>query len=225
VLSWSLGVLVLSSSLHLAAAVKALLRSSEFLQAIVVALLSLLPPYFSWVNHRDSVLSARDAAAAEERKANAAKLAERDAAAEAKLAARDAAAAEERKANAAKLAERDAAAAEERKAIAEARRAEMDSFRALVLDASKIHTHQVRSVAASLTRVHGGGAASPAFSWSAAEVSAWLAASARWKQYERHFAAHDGEALFTITREEQLAALGVLPSHTAALLADLQALV
>jgi hypothetical protein len=149
----------------------------------------MLPPYFSWVNQRDSVLSTRDAAAAEERKANAAKLAERDAAA------------------------------------AEARRAEMDSFRALVLDASKIHTHQVRSVAASLTRVHGGGAASPAFSWSAAEVSAWLAASARWKQYERHFAAHDREALFTITREEQLAALGVLPSHTAALLADLQALV
>jgi hypothetical protein len=74
-------------------------------------------------------------------------------------------------------------------------------------------------------RVQGGGTAEPAFCWSAAQVSAWFAASAKWQQYQRHFAAYDGEALFTITRVEQLSALGVLPSHTAALLADLQALV
>ena len=63
----------------------------------------------------------------------------------------------------------------------------------------------------------------PAYDWSAAEVGAWFANSMRWKQYQGHFAAYDGEALFTLQSEEQLAQVGVLTCHTAALLADLTA--
>jgi hypothetical protein len=126
------------------------------------------------------------------------------------MAARDAAAEE-------KLAARDAAAAAERNA-------DIASIRVIVLDASKVTGHQMRSVTAGLMRVPGGVMPAPALWWSAAEVSAWFATSAHWKQYERHFAAYDGNALFTLTSEQQLAEAGVLPSHTAALLADLMAL-
>jgi hypothetical protein len=88
-----------------------------------------------------------------------------------------------------------------------------------------VTTHQGRSVAAGLARLKTEPAsAKPALAWSAAEVRAWFAASARWPQYEPHFARYDGEALFGISRAEQLSALGVLPEHAAPLLADLMAL-
>jgi len=57
------------------------------------------------------------------------------------------------------------------------------------------------------------------------QVSAWFASSARWSQYQRHFAVFDGDNLFSITSETQLTELGVLPGHAAALLSDLMRLV
>ena len=80
------------------------------------------------------------------------------------------------------------------------------------------------SVNAGLTRV-GNVAPTHAYAWSAADVSAWFESSARWKQYQRHFAIYDGVALLTLNREAQLEMLGVLREHSAALLADLMALV
>ena len=200
----------------------------------------MVPSFFSWVNYRDAALLARDAAAAEERKANAdAAAAERKANADAAAAERKAnadAAAAERKANADALAARDAAASAERKANADAlaardaaaaaeRKADMDSLRAIVGAASKVSAHQIGSVAAGLRRVGGSEARAPAYDWSAAEVGAWFANSMRWKQYQGHFATYDGVALFALHSEEQLKQVGVLTCHTAALLADLMALV
>ena len=91
----------------------------------------------------------------------------------------------------------------------------------------KASTHQVRSLAAGLAnvRANSASAAAPAFSWSAADVRAWFANHPKWRQYEQHFAEYDGEALFELTQESQLAERGVLPPHTAPLLADLMALV
>ena len=91
----------------------------------------------------------------------------------------------------------------------------------------KVTTHQVRSLAAGLARMRANpaSAAAPAFAWSATEVRTWFANHPKWKQYEQHFAEYDGEALFELTQESQLTARGVLPTHTAALLADMMALV
>jgi hypothetical protein len=150
----------------------------------------------------EAKIAARDAAAT---------LAARDAAAAKTLAARDAAAAET-------LAARDAAAAKERKANAAARKADMDEIKALISDSSEVWAHKLRSVTAGLMRVPGGVTPAPALAWSAAEVGAWFASSARWAQYQRHFALYDGEALLTLTNEAQLSDAGVLPMHTAALL-------
>ena len=210
--------------------VSAFMHSSESLVvSTAAACLSVVPSFFSWVNYRDAALLARDAAAAAERKANAdAAAAERKANAEA-MAARDAAASAERKANAdAAAAERkanaDALAARDAAAAAE-RKADMDSLRAIVGAASKVSAHQISSVAAGLRRVGGSEARAPAYGWSAAEVGAWFANSMRWKQYQGHFATYDGVALFELHSEEQLKQVGVLTCHTAALLADLMALV
>jgi hypothetical protein len=139
--------------------------------------------------------------------------------------ARDAAAAKQRAADVAAQEARDAA----RDAAADKQRADdVAQLRALcnrVDEHFTVTTHQGRSVAAGLARLKTEPAsAKPALAWSAAEVRAWFAASARWPQYEPHFARYDGEALFGITRAEQLSALGVLPEHAAPLLADLMAL-
>ena len=101
----------------------------------------------------------------------------------------------------------------------------MDEIRALISDSSLVWAHKFRSVTACLLRVPGGGVTpAPALAWSAAEVGAWFARSARWAQYGRCFAAYDGEALLALTNEAQLRDAGVLPEHAAALLADLMAL-
>jgi hypothetical protein len=186
---------------------------------------------------------ARDAAAAKQRAADVAAQEARDAAATAAQEARDAAAAKQRAADVAAQEARDAAAAKQRAAdvaAQEARDAARDAaadkqraddvaqLRALcnrVDEHFTVTTHQGRSVAAGLARLKTEPAsAKPALAWSAAEVRAWFAASARWPQYEPHFARYDGEALFGISRAEQLSALGVLPEHAAPLLADLMAL-
>jgi hypothetical protein len=135
--------------------------------------------------------------------------------------ARDAAAAKQRAADVAAQEARDAAATKQRAD-------DVAQLRALcnrVDEHFTVTTHQGRSVAAGLARLKTEPAsAKPALAWSAAEVRAWFAASARWPQYEPHFARYDGEALFGISRAEQLSALGVLPEHAAPLLADLMAL-
>jgi hypothetical protein len=133
------------------------------------------------------------------------------------------------KQRAAKQRAADVAAQEARDAAAAKQRADdAAQLRALcnrVDEHFMVTTHQGRSVAAGLARLKTEPAsAKPALAWSAAEVRAWFAASARWPQYEPHFARYDGEALFGITRAEQLSALGVLPEHAAPLLADLMAL-
>ena len=135
--------------------------------------------------------------------------------------ARDAAAAKQRAADVAAQAKRDAAAAKQRDdALAELR-----ALTKRIDQYFTVTTHQGRSLAAGQARLQADPARKPALAWSAAEVGAFFAASAKWPQYERHFAEYDGEALFGITREEELTKLGVLPVHAAALLADLLALV
>ena len=170
---------------------------------LVSLVVSQLASFFAWLYSLSAAAFARDAAAARQRAADVAAQEARDAAAVAAQEARDAAAAKQRADDAAQL-------------------------RALcnrVDEHFTVTTHQGRSVAAGLARLKTEPAsAKPALAWSAAEVRAWFTASARWPQYEAHFARYDGEALFGITRAEQLSALGVLPEHAAPLLADLMAL-
>ena len=163
-----------------ATAVYMFLHSKEFSIAALGIVASLLPPCIAWMY---TTLAARDLEVKIAARAAAATLAARDAAAAATLAARDASAAKEREQNAA------------------ARKADMDEIKALISDSSKVWAHKMRSLAAGVMRVPGGVTPAPALAWSAAEVGAWFASSARWAQYQRHFAAYDGEALLTLTNE------------------------
>jgi hypothetical protein len=225
---WALAVLFLLAAGPLASqAVLSALTSPAFWGFYVSFLVCLVPGFCTWVISRDAAAAARDAAAAAQRKIDL----------EA-LAARDAAAAAQRKIDVEALGARDAAAAPQRKIDVEAETAQRlardtaaAAFEARI-EASlssyfKATTHQVRSLAAGLAnvRANSASAAAPAFSWSAADVRAWFANHPKWRQYEQHFAEYDGEALFELTQESQLAERGVLPPHTAPLLADLLALV
>ena len=191
---------------HLMQLQQAMLRSvtsQAFLSALLAFTSSVISGVAVWMINSDTAAAARDAAAAEQRKIDAAA-----------AATRDEAAAEQRKIDVAEMKARDAAL------LAVALRTE-----SRVAEFMTIATHQARSLAAGLVslRTDPTSASSPAFAWSAAEVSAWFARS-EWRQYERHFAEYDGRALFTLTQESQLAARGVLPAHTAPLLAALLAL-
>jgi hypothetical protein len=194
-------------------------------QHLVAPLVSLvvtqLASFFAWLYSLSAAAFARDAAAAKQRAAEVAAQEARDAAA-AKQRAADVAAQEARDAAATAAQEaRDAAAAKQRADDA----AQLRALCNRVDEYFTVTTHQRRSVAAGLARLKTEPASGkPALTWSAAEVRAWFAASARWPQYEPHFARYDGEALFGISRAEQLSALGVLPEHAAPLLANLMAL-
>ena len=177
---------------------------------LVSLVVSQVASFFVWLYSISAAAFARDAAAAKQRAADVAA-----------QEARDAAAAKQRAADVAAQEARDAAAAKQRTDDA----AQLRALCNRIDEHFTVTTHQGRSVAAGLARLKTEPAsAKPALAWSAAEVRAWFVASARWPQYEPHFARYDGEALFGISRAEQLSALGVLPEHAAPLLADLMAL-